>query len=150
MTTPRFRSVASLAAALTIGLTLGGCAGAPARLALEASASAYDPPVVRFDNDAHEHVHVYLVGAQREWLLARVAPGASAALRIPEAALDSRQGSLRLAVLAGDRLTLRAAGNARAAISLEQPAASLATQRWTFSQTLAKGQLTALGLGRRQ
>lgn len=150
MTTPRFGSLVSLATALTISLTLGACAGTSARLAPDASDSAYDPPLVRFDNDARDHVHVYLVGTQREWLLARVAPGARAILRIPEAALAEDQGSMRLAVLAGDRMTLRAAGDARAAITIEQPAASLAAQRWTFSQTLATGQLTALGLGRRQ
>jgi hypothetical protein len=150
MTTPRFTSLVALATALTMSLSVGACAGTPAQLAPEPAAASYDAPLVRFDNDAREHVHVYLVGAQREWLLARVAPGARAILRIPEAALAEDQGSMRLAVLAGDRMTLRAAGDARAAITIQQPAASLAAQRWTFSQTLAKGQLTALGIGRRQ
>jgi phosphotransferase system HPr-like phosphotransfer protein len=55
---------------------------------------------------------------------------------------------MRLAVLAGDRVTLRAAGEARAASMIAQPASAFLSQRWTFSPSLAKGQLTALPLGR--
>jgi hypothetical protein len=103
---------------------------------------------IRFDNQANDHVHVYLVGVRRQWLLGRVEPGARATLRIPEAALAEDAGSMRLAVLAGERVTLRAAGEPRAAITIAEPVAAILSRRWTFSQTLANGQLTALPLGR--
>lgn len=150
MTTPRTRSLVSLAAALSVALTLGACASAnvPSRLAWDGPASPDGPPIaVHFVNDARDYVHVYLVGEQREWLLGRVETGARATLRIPEAALAGGTGSLRLAVLAGERVTLRAAAEPRAAISLPQPAAAFLSQRWMFSQALAKGQLTPLALG---
>jgi hypothetical protein len=145
MTTPRIRSLVSLAAALTVTLTLGGCASAPSRLAWDGSTpSAGVPLAVRFDNDARDYVHVYLVGEQRQWLLGRVAPGARAMLRVPDAALTEDAGSMRLAVLAGERVSLQAAAEARATITISQPVAMFLTQRWTFSQALTNGQLTPL------
>jgi hypothetical protein len=149
MITPRTRSLVSLAAALTLTLALGGCAGAPSRLASDGPAPGDGPPpIVRFDNDSRDYVHVYLVGARREWLLGRVAPAARAALRIPEEAMAEDAGPLRLAVLAGDRVTQRVAFDARAASALARPAAEILSQRWTFSQTLARSELMALPLGR--
>ena len=148
MTTPRIRSLVSLAAALTLTLALGGCASAPSRLGRDGPAPTDGLPLAfRFDNGAREYVHVYLVGEQREWLLGRVEPGARATLRIPDAALAGNPGFMRLAVLTGQRLTLRAAGDARAAITIAQPAAAIVSQGWTFSQTLAQGQLGTLLLG---
>jgi hypothetical protein len=148
MTTPRIRSLVSLAAALTVTLALGGCASAPSRLAWDgAAATDVPPPAIRFDNGARDYVHVYLVGDKREWLLGRVEPGARAMLRIPEDALAGNPGSMRLAVLAGGRMTLRAASEARAAMTITLPAAEILSQRWTFSQTLASGQVTGLRLG---
>jgi hypothetical protein len=148
MTTPRIRSLVSLAAALTVTLALGGCASAPSRLAGDAPAPADGRPLtVRFDNDARDYVHVYLVGEQRQWLLARVAPGARATLRIPEDALAEDGLRMRLAVLVGERVTLWAPAEPRAAITLAQPAAAFRSQRWTFSQA-ASGQLIALPLRR--
>jgi len=145
MTTLRPRSLVSLAAALTVTLTLGGCVSAPSRTAWDAPAAADGTPlVVRFDNDARDYVHVYLIGEQRQWLLGRVEPGARATLRIPETALAGNPGSMRLAVLAGQRVTLHAAGAPGAAIAIAQPAAAFLSQRWSFSQTLANGQLTVL------
>jgi hypothetical protein len=145
MTTPRTRFLVSLAAALSVTLALGGCASAPSRIAVDAPAATDAPPLtVRFDNDARDFVHVYLVGEKREWLLGRVEPGARAMLRIPEAALDSNAGRMRLAVLAGQRVTQRAAGEARAAITLAQPTAAILSQRWMYSQSLVRGQLTGL------
>ncbi len=142
MITPRTRPLVSLAAALTFTLALGACAGgasSPARgapTAMEALA-----PAIRFDNDAREHVHVYLVGEERQWLLGRVAPGAKATLRIPEAAFAEGGATMRLAVLEGGRLTLEAARSAGAAtFTMAQPATSLLAQRWMFVQ----GQLTSL------
>jgi hypothetical protein len=145
MTTPRIRSLVSLAAALTLALTLGGCASAPARLAADGPAPGDGPPLaIRFDNEARDYVHVYLIGDQREWLLGRVEPGGRATLRIPEAVLTENAGPIRLAVLVGERVTLRAAGMPLAAIAIAQPATEILSQRWTFSQMLSTGQLTGL------
>jgi hypothetical protein len=149
MTTPRMRSLVSLAAALTITLTLGGCASAASSLGREAPTPMEGRPLpVRFDNDARDYVHVYLVGEQRQWLLARVAPGARAMLRIPDEALAGDVDRMRLAVLAGERVTLWAPSEARATMTLAQPMASFLSQRWTFTQALTSGQLTPLPLAR--
>jgi hypothetical protein len=149
MTTSRIRSLVSLAAALTVTLTLGGCIAPPSQLASEAIATSDGAQLAfRFDNQARDNVNVYLIGAKREWLLGRVAPGARATLRIPDDALAENPGFMRLAVLAGPHMTLRAAAESGAAISMDQPAEAIVSQRWTFSKTLEKGQLTALGLPR--
>jgi hypothetical protein len=148
MTTPRTRSLVSLAAALTVALSLGGCVSARS-LASDGPAPTDGPPLaIRFDNEARDYVHVYLVSEQRQWLLGRVEPGARATLRIPEAALAGSPGSMWLAVLAGGRMTGRVAGEARAATTIAEPVVGILSQRWTFSQTLANGQLTSLPLGR--
>lgn len=149
MTTLRSRLYVSVIAALTVTLVLGGCASTPSRPASDAIAPSEGGQLAfRFDNEARDNVHVYLVGAKREWLLGRVAPGARATLRIPEEALAEDAGFVRLAVLAGQRATLRAAGESRAATSIDQPVAAIVSQRWTFSKTVERGQLMALGLGR--
>jgi hypothetical protein len=149
MTTPRMSSLVSLAAALTITLMLGGCASTASSVAQEAPAPMGARPLtVRFDNDARDYVHVYLVGEQRQWLLARVAPGARAMLRIPDDALAGDVDRMRLAVLAGERVTLWAPGDARATMTLAQPMAAFLSQRWTFSQALTSGQLTPLPIAR--
>ena len=149
MTKPRTRSFVSLASALSLALTLGACASGASRHVLNeptTPAEASAATVVRFDNGAREHVHVYLIGEQREWLLGRVEPGARATLRIPDDALAGNTRSMRLAVVAGQRVTMRAASEARA-ITLVQPASVIVSQKWTFSQTPTQGQLTALQLG---
>jgi hypothetical protein len=99
-----------------------------------------DPLTIRFDNGAREHVHVYLVGRHRQWLLGRVEPGARATLRIPKAALAGYLGVVQLAVLTGERLTLQAARHSRATFTVAQPASAILSQRWMFAQ----GQLTSL------
>ena len=71
--------------------------------------AAARPLAIRFDNEARQYVHVYLVGQNREWLLGRVEPGAHATLRIPDEAMADDRWSMRLAVLAGDRVTMRVA-----------------------------------------
>ena len=152
MTTLRARSLVSLAATLAVAVALGGCASAPSPLAWDEAAPAGAMPVaVRFDNEARDYVHVYLVSPQRQWLLGRVEPGARAMLVVPEAALAEDAGPMQLAVVAGGRVTQRVAGESRATIAIEQPAAEIASQRWTFSQQpvtgqVAAGQLTALRL----
>jgi hypothetical protein len=147
MTTQRIRSLVSLAAALTVTLTLGGCASAASRFASEAPVLTDEAPhTVRFDNEARDYVHVYLVGARQEWLLGRVAPGSRSTLRVPEAALADDAGPIRLAVLTGAHSTMRAASEARAATTIAQSATDILSQRWTFSQLTATEQLTAFRL----
>ena len=149
MTTPRTRSLVSRVAALTLTLALAGCASAPSQRARDASAPADEaPPVIRFDNDAHNYVHVYLVGVRREWLLGRVAPGARATLRVPQEALDESEGPMRLAVLMGERITYRAAVDVRTASALPRPAAEILAREWTFVPRMAGNELIALPFGR--
>jgi hypothetical protein len=143
MTTLRTRAFVSLAATTAVTLALGACAPGPSRPALDGPAPMDGRPIaIRFDNDAREHVHVYLVGGQRQWLLGRVEPGARATLRIPEAALAGSLGSVQLAVLTGERLTLQAARDPRATFTVAQPASAILSQQWMFAQ----GQLTSLPL----
>jgi hypothetical protein len=147
MITPRTRSIVSFVsftAALTVVPLLAGCARTLSRAA-SAGLSVSDelPHAIRFDNAAHDYVHVYLVGEKREWLLGRVEIGARATLRIPDDALADA-GPMRLAVLEGQRRTPRVAGDARAATTLGQPIAAILSQRWTFSQTATNVQLTSL------
>lgn len=145
MTTLRMRALVSLGA--TLAISLAACAGTGARPALDATASAEEaaPRAIRFDNQGREHVHVYLVGAKREWLLGRVEPGATTMLRIPEEALGETDELVQLAVLAGGRITLQAAYDSRTRLSIAQPASRLTAQRWRYVQ----GQLSPLwGRGR--
>ena len=105
MTTPRTRPLVSLF--VTVIMTLGACVSHPA---LDGPAPVEIRPfVINFHNDAREYVHVYLIDERREWLLGRVEPGAVASLRIPEAPLAGSVGFMQLAVIPGERLTLRAA-----------------------------------------
>ena len=142
MTTPRSRALASLAARMTlVTLALGACA--PSRPVLDGPAPTEGHrPAIRFDNAAREYVHVYLIDERREWLLGRVEPGAVATLRIPEAPLAGSVGFMQLAVIPGERLTLRAALDPRAAFTIAQPAEAIVSEHWTFSH----GQLTQLQL----
>ncbi len=155
MSTPRPRARISLTAAVAAlagTLALGACAAGPSRAAQaraawgEPAARTAYPLTVRFDNAARGPVHVYLVTAQREWLLGRVEPGALATLRVPPAALAGTLGFVRLAVLEGARLTPQAARDPRAALTIAQPARAFAVQRWTFE----RGQLTPLQLAGRR
>ena len=144
MTTIRSRSLVSLAAALTLMLALGGCAGNPTRSALNDPAPvAARPATIRFDNEARQYVHVYLVSQNQQWLLGRVEPGARATLRLPAEALSDDNWQVQLAVLAGQRVTMRVANQPGAQASIAQPARLLLAQRWTFTQALANGQATA-------
>ena len=145
MTTPRTRSLVSRVSALTLTLALVGCASAPAQLARDVTAPAEEaPPSIRFDNDARSYVHVYLVGLRREWLLGRVAPGARAALRVPQDALAEEEGPFRLAVLMGERITYRAATEVRTASALPRPAAEILSREWTFVPRMTGNELIAL------
>jgi hypothetical protein len=139
MPTLRRRALVSLAAVMTATLALGAC--------FQAASGRDRPPSLddrlprlRFDNGGREHVHVYLIGEKREWLLGRVEAGAIATLRIPQQALVENAAFVRLAVIAGERITLQAARNPRARLTLAQPASAILSQEWMFSQ----GSLTSL------
>ena len=149
MTTIRSRSLVSLAAALTLTLALGGCAGNPTRSALNDPAPvATRRAAIRFDNEARQYVHVYLVGQNQQWLLGRVEPGARATLRIPEEAASNGTWQMQLAVLAGDRVTMQVASKPLAQFTIAQPTGQLLAQKWIFTQL--NGQATASLMGRAQ
>ena len=123
-------------AALTAMLALGACARGPAPIAWEgAPIVAGDRTTIRFENEGETYVDVYLVGDTREWWLGRVAPGARTTLRIKDVALATTSGYVRLAVLSDAPLTLQAARDPRATLTIAQPGASLLSQRWTFRKT---------------
>ena len=85
MTTPRAYHLVSRTAMMILTLALAACTSAPGRTVSEAPSPIEAGQVgLRFDNQARSHVHVYLVGERREWLLGRVEPGSVATLRIPE------------------------------------------------------------------
>ncbi|HEX7977183.1 MAG TPA: hypothetical protein VF461_01170 [Gemmatimonadaceae bacterium] len=151
MTTLRSRSLVSLAAAFTLTLALGACAGNTTRSALNDPAPiAARPATIKFDNEARQYVHVYLVGENRQWLLGRVEPGGHTALRVPVEAMTDDTWFMRLAVLAGDHVTLQVASKPGVQVTLAQPTGQLLAQKWTFSQTMANGQATASLMGRAQ
>jgi len=142
--TPRIHSLVSFAGALSVALTLAGCASTASHAASVAPAAIDElPRVIRFDNAAPDYVHVYLVGDKREWFLGRVEIGARATLRIPDDALADGW-PMRLAVLEGQHRTLQVANDSHAATTLRQPIAAILSQRWTFSQTAANVQLTSM------
>ena len=158
MTTPRTHAVVSLAVTTTAfrmtaiaitALTLGACAGAPSHAGVEAPApvegAEWFPLSIRFDNDAREYVHVYLIGDGRQWLLGRVEPGAVGTLKIPDAALGGKLRFVQLAVIQGGRLTPDAAHDKRAELTILQPATSILSQQWRFTQ----GEIRPLAAGAR-
>ncbi len=131
MLTSSSRTVVSLIS-LGASLSLGGCV----RLSSPAVATMADAPApaeIRFDNDAEVSVDVYLVSERSEWRLGRVAPGARVMLRIPNAATAASTGFLRLATLADAPLTVNAARDARAVLTIAQPLTELLSQEWMFS-----------------
>jgi hypothetical protein len=141
MTTSGRRAFVSIAA-MTTTLALGACVSAASRPVPGGVLSTDAHPLtIRFDNLSRDRVDVYLVGTKREWLLGRVEPGAVASLRIPEEALAEGSTFVRLAILAGERLTFEAARHPRARLTVAQPASAILSQRWSFSQ----GMLTSLG-----
>lgn len=126
--------IVPLAVMTAAALVLGGCVHRPSHSQVDELVSVeWYPLAIHFDNDARKRVHVYLAGNQREWLLGRVEPAARATLAIPEAALTEGPGFVQLVVLEGERLTLQAARNPRAVLSIAQPASSIVLQRWAFA-----------------
>ena len=146
MTTPRTRPIVSVAAALSVTLSVAACAGRQPRAEVDPLATieqAALPPIIRFDNGAGEYVHVYLIADFEQWYLGRVEAGAKATLRVPQGLLVQRPQFVKLAVLPGDRLTVHAAGDPHTSITAAQPTSELVAQRWTFTQG---GHLAGLGL----
>jgi len=145
MTTRRARSLVSLSVALAGAIALAGCSSTPARLASNEAVPVIEPhATIRFDNAAHDFVRVYLVGQKWEWLLGRVEIGASATLRVPDAALAPDVGPVRLAVVEGQSLAVRVAGDPHATTTGDQPLATILSQRWRFAESAASVQLTSL------
>jgi len=135
MPTPATRAVVSrFALALGVSVTLLAAACAPRSYQAVGAVPERPAATVRFDNEAQTYVDVYLIGEQREWLLGRVEPGARATLKLPPAALLQNGGFMRLAALAGTGFTVQAARDPRATFTIAQPAGSMLSQRWTFSQ----------------
>lgn len=158
MTTPPTRAavsrgVATIAFRLTAitmtALTLGACARTASPPAAQVPAPVegveWFPLSIRFDNDARDYVHVYLIGDGRQWMLGRVEPGAVATLKIPDAAVGARLKFVQLAVIEGGRLTPDAAHDRRAELTTLQPAASILSQKWRFTQ----GEIRSLAAGAR-
>jgi hypothetical protein len=145
MTTPHPRAVVSIAATIAITLALGACVPGLSRPAFERPLPTGGGPLtIRFDNDAREYAHVYLVdGQQHQWLLGHVEPWSRVTLRIPPGAFVGSSGFMRLAVVTGERMTPHAALNPRATFTAAQPAAAIVSQRYLFAQ----GMLTPLPLG---
>ncbi len=90
------------------------------------------PATIEFDNEATEHVDVYVVTGQYQWRLGRVAPGARARLRVPQSAIESTMGFVRLTVVPGSLMSSDAARDPRAVLAIAQPVSAVLSQRWTF------------------
>ena len=146
MTTPRTRVIVSVAAALFVTVLSGACTTAGRSHSPAGGLTAFPAPfhVLVFDNDAREHVHVYLLSDQRQWYLGRVEPGIRSTLRIPEESLGPAARRLQLAVVPGGQLSPRVTLDPRAEFTIAQPASRLLLQDWRFSQN----QLLSVPVGR--
>jgi hypothetical protein len=143
MTTLRPYTRVSQLAITILTLALAACAGSASRSATYGpSPSQAGATSFRFDNEARDHVHVYLIGQRREWLLGRVEPGSVATLRIPDDLFDSDPGFVQLAVIAGGSVSQKAASDPRAQLTIAQDPSGILSQRWQ----LAQGQLTSLAV----
>jgi hypothetical protein len=138
----RIRALVSLAATMTLTVGLSGCATAPSHHLDNPAPVESHAQTIRFDNGGREYVHVYLIGHQREWLLGRVEPGAVATLKLPDESMTDASGFVQLAVISGERATLRASRDLRARTTMLQPISSIVQQRYQFAQ----GELLSLAL----
>ena len=114
--------------AAALGLT--ACAGRPQRPEPEIA-------TMQFRNDAMVSVDVYLISAQFQWRLGRVPPGIRAVLRVPESAIDSAMGVVRVAVIPGSQMSAQADRDPRVVFAIAQPVSAVLSQRWTFRQPAA-------------
>jgi hypothetical protein len=94
---------------------------------------------MQFDNEATVSVDVYLVSGQFQWRLGRVPPGMRAMLRVPESAIESTMGVVRVAVIPGSQISAQAERDRRAVFAIAQPVSEVLSQRWTFRQPEAAG-----------
>jgi hypothetical protein len=140
MTTPRTRMIVSAVVSVVVSMivtnVLAACGG-------RASLASDDPaaivatavsPAIAFDNDAREHVQVYLISDQRQWYLGRVEPGARRTFRVPDGAVLTSPQRLQLAVMVGLPITPHVSGDPRAMLTIAQPAARLFSQDWSIAQ----------------
>jgi hypothetical protein len=114
--------------AAALGLT--ACAGRPQRPEPEVA-------TMQFRNDAMVSVDVYLISAQFQWRLGRVPPGMRAVLRVPESAIESAMGVVRVAVIPGSQMSAQADRDPRVVFAIAQPVSAVLSQRWTFRQPAA-------------
>ena len=141
MTTLCRSAFVSIATTIAMTLALSACAGTTSRGVLNQPISTETRLLsIRFDNLSRETVDVYLIGAKQEWMLGRVAPGGAASLRLPDGAFAERSMMMRLAVIAGERMTFAAARDPHAVLTVAEPASAMLSQRWTFSE----GNLTSV------
>jgi hypothetical protein len=145
MTTPRYRVPISLAAWVAVTIALAGCVRGPSGQARDvAQGVAPTSSTIVFENEAREHVHVYLVSDQRQWFLGRVEPGALTILRIPNESLNRSPRRLQLAVLVGRPISPRVVLEPGAMFTIAQPASRFLMQDWRFVQ----GELLSTPIGR--
>jgi hypothetical protein len=145
MTTPRTRAIVSLLASLTVTVLFGACASTRSNASSDGMAAFAAPAsVIVFDNESRDHVHVYLVSDQRQWLLGRVEAGVRAALRIPDESRVLSPRRLQLAVVEGGPVSPRVTLEPRAAFTIMEPASRLMLQDWRFAQ----GQILSAPIGR--
>jgi hypothetical protein len=120
--------VSAMCGAAALGLT--ACAGRPQRPEPEIA-------TMQFRNDAMVSVDVYLISAQFQWRLGRVPPGIRAVLRVPESAIESAMGVVRVAVIPGSQMSAQADRDPRVVFAIAQPVSAVLSQRWTFRQPAA-------------
>ena len=141
MTTPRTRVIVSAVVSVVVSVivtnVLAACGGGRARLASDdptAIVTTAVSPAIAFDNDASEHVQVYVVSDKRQWYLGRVEPGARRTFRVPDDAVLGSPQRLQLAVMVGLPITPQVTGDPRAMFTIAQPAANLFAQDWSVAQ----------------
>ncbi len=146
MNTPIRHTLVSAAAALL--LTLGACVSAgPTRPPVE-TAALDGKPAIHFDNQSQDYVTVYLVGVREQYLLGRVAAGARTKLAIPAELVEDASRSFWIAALSGTRGTGNVMADPRTIRTLPEHVSTMLEQRWTYTGTAARGDLTALQLWR--
>jgi hypothetical protein len=140
----------ALPVVLSAMLAVGACARGPSPVVDGSAPTQQEGPVIGFENAAQTYVDVYLVGEKRQLWLGRVPSGARRTLRIPNDGREIMSGFVRLAVLEGTKLSIQAARDPHAALTVAQPAPTLLGQQWTFSQqqaglSMLLGTQTSLG-----
>jgi hypothetical protein len=126
-------SLALVFVALAAGAS--ACARVQPSAARDEAAAPGPRATLLFDNAANDYVDVYLVAEQRQWRLGRVSPGAKATLQLPADELAVTPGFVRLVVLAGAPISMQAARDPHAVVSIAEPVSEVLHQRWTFSHS---------------